>query len=269
MGQIANLIPRLIDNPKLILNRLYYTATGTSVGDLRDRIEDYRETFNTLLEMSRRAGDAVRVLPLDSFLDAHRYTNEAEELAALFDAHGSDKATKHNYHLVYAELLGARKNDACAILEIGLGTNNTQIRSNMGAQGKPGASVRAFRDWGKRFMLCGADIDAKILFSEERIRTYHVDQTDPATLAELALKLAPLKFDLIIDDGLHMPWANLNTLNFALPLLAPDGAFVIEDIVDGYIPVWNVIAKFIPADYAFELIKCKSESVCIVRKRMA
>ena len=49
----------------------------------------------------------------------------------------------HNYHLVYSALF-KNKNNVKKILEIGIGTNNTKLISNMGQNGIPGASLRAF-----------------------------------------------------------------------------------------------------------------------------
>ena len=51
-------------------------------------------------------------------------------------------------------------------------------------------------------------IDRRILFHEDRISTFWVDQTDPNSLDALAAQLGDIKFDLIIDDGLHLPHAN-------------------------------------------------------------
>ena len=73
------------------------------------------------------------------------------------------------------------KNNIRNIFEIGLGTNYKNIVSNMGINGKPGASLRAFRDYCPNASVFGADIDKRILFEEERIKTFYVDQTDPVT----------------------------------------------------------------------------------------
>ena len=54
----------------------------------------------------------------------------------------------HNYHLIYGSLF-KKNNKVKKILEIGLGTDDEKIISNMGRYGKPGASVRAFRDFLK------------------------------------------------------------------------------------------------------------------------
>jgi len=63
-------------------------------------------------------------------------------------------------------------------------------------------------------------------FFEERITTYFVDQTDTATSNELKINLRIFHLILIIDDGLHHSQANLNTANFALGLLKPNGVLL-------------------------------------------
>ena len=68
------------------------------------------------------------------------------------------------------------------LLEIGLGSNNTDLVSSMGKEGKPGASLRAFRDFCINAEVIGADIDKRILFKEDRIKTFYVDQTNNSSL---------------------------------------------------------------------------------------
>ncbi len=173
------------------------------------------------------------------------------------------KSNKHNYHVVYASLLW--RDAPLNILEIGLGTNNPRIYSNMGGTGTPGGAERAFREWAPNANVYGADIDKDVLFTEERIQTFFVDQTKPETFKELALKLPPL--DLVIDDGLHFPLANLNTINFALPLLKPNGAVVVEDIMAHHIPIWRVAITVLANKYDCQLVQMKTEAIVIVRAR--
>lgn len=173
----------------------------------------------------------------DAFPDIEG-SRDCLDLADLLQRHGSDKATRHSYHIAYAGLLAGKRNAPLRILEIGIGTNDPDAPSTMGAQGRPGASLRAWRDWGPRFEVHCADIDRRILFSEDRIATHWIDQTDTASFAALAERLGPASFDLIIDDGLHRPDANLNTLAFALKMLKPGGVFVVEDIEKMLAPFW-------------------------------
>ena len=72
---------------------------------------------------------------------------QARTLRNLFDFYGSDKGAKHDYELVYSHLLENRQATNLDIFEIGLGTNNIDTPSNMGKDGSPGASLRAWRDY--------------------------------------------------------------------------------------------------------------------------
>lgn len=189
-----------------------------------------------------------------------------EELKKNFDKYGSDKASKNNYHLIYDPLLSER-GAVKAVLEIGLGTNNTKIASNMGKDGKPGASLRAFRDFLPHAMIYGADIDREILFEEDRIKTFFVDQTNPITLEDLSKNL-PDQFDLIIDDGLHAPNANIATLTFALPKLKSNGGwFILEDIHPIALSIWEVVGTILPRNkYRSYLVETKSSWVFACQK---
>lgn len=188
----------------------------------------------------------------------------AKELEKLFNFHGSDKSRDHDYHLVYGAILQDR--DAHSIVEIGLGTNNEDTASNMGSFGKPGASLRAFRDFEPQAFVVGADIDKRVLFEEERIKTFFVDQTDPETLKNLQTKIS-FPPNLIIDDGLHSPDANLNTLKFGLEIIAKDGWVVIEDIPRNLENLWKIVALFLPkSEYNAYLINAKSSMVFAVNK---
>ena len=163
-------------------------------------------------------------------------------LGELFFKYGSDKSTHHDYHEVYSALLN--RNEPLRILEIGLGTNNLAIQSNMGLNGRPGASLRAFRDWAPNADVLGADVDRGILFQDERISTFFVDQTDAGSLKMLASEVGS-NFDLIIDDGLHLPHANFNTIEALLPLLKPGGTMVIEDIDPIHLHYWHVASAIL------------------------
>ena len=172
----------------------------------------------------------------------------ANELELLFNKHGSDKAWDHNYHLLYGSFLGPRRQNTMRVLEIGLGTNNPDVVSTMGESGIPGASLRAFRDFLPNAQVFGADIDEPILFKEDRIETYYVDQTQPDSFNDLLLNLGTEGFDLVIDDGLHAPNANIATLAFALHILKPNGWLVIEDIKTESLPIWETVSALLPVD---------------------
>jgi hypothetical protein len=68
------------------------------------------------------------------------------------------------------------------IFECGLGTNNPNLASNMTDTGMPGASLRVWRDYFRNAKIYGGDIDKEILFEEDRIKTFYVDQLDTSSI---------------------------------------------------------------------------------------
>jgi hypothetical protein len=243
--------------------------TPMSGGFYKDRailtVQSINETFPFLSTLAASLGHRTEISSVENFALSQEDRETAAALKICLDSHGSDKANTHNYHLFYASILKNR--DAVkAMLEIGLGTNNADVVSNVGsAEGKPGASLRAFRDYLPNAKIYGADIDRRILFQEERIWTFFVDQTDPASFVHLGQSL-PAELDLIIDDGLHSPNANVATLTFALPKLKADGWFIVEDISESAVPLWKVVAALLPADYQPHILKCKGAIVFAVRR---
>jgi len=191
----------------------------------------------------------------------------AGELKKNFDYYGSDKANGHNYHLMYGPILQDKRDQTAvvAILEFGLGTNNTALVSNMGPGGRPGASLRAFRDFLPNGHIYGADIDRQILFEEDRIKTYFVDQTDLSSFDNLD-KCIPNDLDMIIDDGLHAPNANIAVLAFGLSKLKKGGWLIIEDIQKNALPIWHVVSALLPNTYECYLLSAALASVFAVKK---
>jgi SAM-dependent methyltransferase len=192
--------------------------------------------------------------------------DDAAQLEALLQRYGSDKSTLHNYHLLYAALLGPKRNDPLRLLEIGIGTNNPEIVSTMGPSGKPGASLRAFRDFCPNAQVFGADFDRRILFEEERIRTYFVDQTRYSSFDELSIQISERTFDLVIDDGLHSPNANIATMLFALRILRSDGYFIVEDIPESALPIWQVVGAVLPEGYRPLIVEAKYGWLFMIQK---
>jgi len=187
----------------------------------------------------------------------------AFEIKKYFDKYGSDKGS-NGYHNVYGPIL-KKRDEITGILEIGLGTNNIDVVSNMALWGTPGASLRAFREFLKSANIFGADIDRRILFEEERIETFFVDQTDAATFAELGKSL-PSDLDLVIDDGLHSPNANIATLTFGLSKIKIGAWVVVEDIAPEATPVWELVAALLPVNYQSHLLRGESAFVFAVKR---
>ena len=156
-----------------------------------------------------------------------------ETLTNLMNLHGSDKGGKnnhHNYSNYYSELFYNNKNNIENFLEIGLGSNNENIPSNMGSDGVPLASLRAWRDFFKNANIFGADVDKSILKNEDRIKTFYVDQTDPKSIEKMFEKIGVKKFDIILEDGLHEFNANICFFENSIKFLQDDGIYIIEDV---------------------------------------
>lgn len=187
------------------------------------------------------------------------------KLAALFTKYGSDK-TKHEYHLIYSVILSVVK-PKC-LLEIGMGTNNEKVFSNMSKYGHPGASLRAFRDFLPSTEIYGADIDKEILFKEERINTFYVDQTNKDTLDKLAKNISN-DIGIIIDDGLHAPNANLQTLMFALEQFnnKKNKWLIIEDIRIDSVVVFKLLMSLLDTSlYKTYIVRTKKSHVFVCHK---
>ena len=152
-----------------------------------------------------------------------------------------------------------------SVLEIGIGTNYTDIVSSMGITVNPGASLRAFRDYFKNAIIYGADIDRRILFSEERILTFFVDQLNPETFYDLDLQI-PNEIDLIIDDGLHFPLANIETLNYGCRKIKAGGWIIIEDITLDTKPIWEIVATLLPQNFESYFVLAKNSNIFAVKR---
>jgi hypothetical protein len=158
---------------------------------------------------------------------------KSQSLCEIMKRNGSDKGLgKHNYTILYYEFFKSMIDEEINLFEMGIGTNNTEIASNMGVYGKPGASLRGWKEFFKNAKIYGADIDSDIIFEEDRIKTFVCDQTDISSIKEMWENddLKNLRFDIIIDDGLHEFNANLTFFENSIHKLKKDGYYVIEDL---------------------------------------
>jgi hypothetical protein len=163
------------------------------------------------------------------------------EFSTLANRFGSDKDgisgeetpfvwPPHTYGTFYEFLFSHRRQSVKNVFECGIGSANTKIASNMGSQGRPGASLRLWREYFPNCEIIAVDIDERALITESRIKSYQIDQTNQASIADF-WKLHPdLFFDLMIDDGLHNVQAGMTLLQNSIERLKPDGYYVIEDV---------------------------------------
>lgn len=250
----------------MALSKNYYSR-DMSVGkySIRDKLIDTAYFFGQLHSL-RRFGIRVGTLePGEN--EAHEEGNGSSTLAQLFIAYGSDKSTHHDYHHLYAELLGRRRFRLKRIVEIGIGSIDLATPQNMGVHGSPGGSLRAFRDWAPSAEVIGADIDEKTLFGEERIKTCVINQLQRDSFSHLK-RLISEGADLIVIDGLHTPRAEINSLLELLPQLSAGGCFVIEDISPrAGLLLWPFAMLILRQNYSASIRKMKNGYVFVLTTR--
>ncbi|MBV9889870.1 MAG: hypothetical protein JO090_03170 [Rhizobacter sp.] len=241
-------------------------SAGDSDSLLRLTLQGVSQAFPFLSHLLDVVGrPKLAAVPLEQLATDAAGRAAADALKGLFTAFGSDKSSGRNYHHLYGEILKNREDVSC-VLEIGLGTNHLDVVSNMGAGGAPGASLRAFREYLPNATIFGADIDRRVLFQDHRIHTYFVDQTDLASLESLGEKV-PSAIDLLIDDGLHSPNANLAVLAFGLKKLKTGGWLVIEDIAERAVPFWQVVAALLPDTLPSRLLRAEGALAFAVQRQ--
>lgn len=168
--------------------------------------------------------------------------NFNDELAKLCDFYGTDKGEikphghpydpipSHSYTDYYSSLFFYCRNDVKKVFECGIGTTNPNIPSAVEPNVTPGSSLRVWRDYFPNANIYGADIDKTILFTEERIKTFYINQLDPATIYDCWAQINETDFDLIVDDGLHTFEAGSTLFAHSIQRLSKTGIYIIEDV---------------------------------------
>jgi hypothetical protein len=157
-------------------------------------------------------------------------------MCEIMDRNGSNK--NHRQHVFYTPFYDAMfaAVDPGFVMEFGIGSQNPHMPFNMGGQPTtPGGSLRGWREAFPGAMVFGADIDEDVLFSDERIRTYHVNAMDPDIISKMWERIRidipdDARFQIIVDDAYHEFTANKNLFDGSVDMLSTGGFYVIEDI---------------------------------------
>jgi len=173
--------------------------------------------------------------------------NTNDTLSKLCEKHGTDKGfvefekktpygwMPHSYSFYYNSLFSHCRKNIKLVFECGIGSNNPDIACNMTTNGRPGASLRVWREYFNKAQIIGADIDKTILFQEDRINTYEVNQLDPISIKNMWSKIKYDNFDIIIDDGLHTLNAGVTFFFHSFEKLKEGGIYIIEDVDFSYL----------------------------------
>ena len=108
--------------------------------------------------------------------------NTNNYLSELCELYGSDKGfvniekktpydwDPHAYSIIYNNLFSHCRENIKLVFECGIGTNNLNFESNMTLNGKPGASLKVWKDYFVNAQIFGADIDRNILLKKIELK---------------------------------------------------------------------------------------------------
>ena len=136
------------------------------------------------------------------------------------DSYNTDKIT-HRYLDVYDPVLQPWVDKGIKLLEIGI---------------RKGGSLHLWRDYFPFGIIAGIDLELPERFEPgERIQIFEGSQSDKRFLSEVANKIAPEGFDIIIDDASHIGELTKTTFWHLFDNhLKPGGLYTIEDWGTGY-----------------------------------
>ncbi len=152
--------------------------------------------------------------------------DEIDLLTRLAIKHGTDKWGLHFYTPVYNSFLRRMRRLPIRLLEIGIGGYNMQ--------GVGGASLSMWADYFPEGRIVGIDVADKRLSLDPRIEVRRGSQEDSDFLNRVCDELGP--FDIIIDDGSHVPQHVTSSFNILFPRLRDGGYYMIEDVQTTFWP---------------------------------
>jgi len=147
-------------------------------------------------------------------------------LTQIANSYGTDKGTAkyphHGFSEIYDDFLNYKRFDIKKVLEIGI---------------DDGFSLRMWRDFFPNATVYGMDVQARQLFSEHRIVTRLGNQAIDNDLNNLIYDVGG-DFDLIIDDGGHVPTHQQITLGYLFKFLKNKGIYIVEDLHTSFMKDW-------------------------------
>lgn len=157
-------------------------------------------------------------------------------ITQIFNKTGTDKLWLHGYHRYYEDLLAPfRKLKGVSVLEIGV---------------EDGKSMKAWVDYFERpDRIDGIAYRANMRSCEDNespglckfVRIFDVDQSNVSQLQNFVAAAAegrkhgPPGWDVIIDDGSHIPMHVLTSFKHLFPYVRPGGLYIVEDLETNYV----------------------------------
>jgi len=149
-------------------------------------------------------------------------------LKDILDKNNCDKSHRHRYDLIYERDFYKKKNHNINILEVGV------FR---------GESTASWLEYFPNATIVGIDtferIDESKIKTLENKRVKKIKEDSTLPRVKNYLQELNLKYDFIIDDGLHTPIANKKTFENLFEFLKNDGIYYVED----FWPMFNMTEK--------------------------
>lgn len=140
-------------------------------------------------------------------------------------AHGTDKATYHDYTLLYGELLAGFRSEPCNILELGWGGYG-------GSLGPGGESARMWVEAFPEAQVFVIDNDPGPGKVPDRCELIVGDQSNADVIDTLAARCGG--FDVVVDDASHIGRLSRGSFEIIWPHVRPGGWYFIEDLFTSY-----------------------------------
>jgi hypothetical protein len=198
-------------------DRLAIADLSRAAAQLRETTNGVGAALSSILDQrdlktprGRRSGDGDAIDPLTRFAIGR----------------GTDKWGPHFYTPVYHELFSSLRRLPIRLLEIGVGGHGSAVTG--------GASLLMWADYFPRARIVGIDIAEKRLDVHPRVTVLQGSQDDSAFLARVVEEHGP--FDIVIDDGSHVPKQVAASFEMLFPTLADSGFYVIEDVQTAFWP---------------------------------
>lgn len=118
-----------------------------------------------------------------------------------------------NYFKIYDRHFSRFRGESVNVLEIGVGG---------------GGSLQMWKWYfGDNANIFGIDIDESKMFEEDRIKTFHADQSDANQIINIFSQIG--KLDIVIDDGSHNMVDQIISFETLYPRIDDNGIYLVED----------------------------------------
>ena len=171
-------------------------------------------------------------------IDTSTYASSLHALRQIMIRTNTDKTWRHGYDRYYTEeLMHLRRGESANVNVLEIGTFN-------------GASLAMWVDYfGARLgridaVRYGVGDSVSTMCTNfpklcnANLHLYEGDQSDRSFLAKIVS--SGVTYDLIVDDGSHVPAHQVLGFKWLFPILNPGGLYIIEDIETSY---WNTASK--------------------------